>query len=79
MRKYLAALHIQIQIQAPLVYGSLWYLLYLPKFFRLPRESTCKIWNDFRLTWNPEEYGGLQLLDFGVNDVWIPRIFLRNV
>jgi len=35
-------------------------------------------WNDPRLTWNPSEYGGEDVVRVAVNDVWKPDITLYN-
>jgi nicotinic acetylcholine receptor len=37
-----------------------------------------QIWYDFRLTWNPEEYGGVERLYVPPNEIWLPDIVLYN-
>ncbi|XP_071845115.1 neuronal acetylcholine receptor subunit alpha-6-like [Apostichopus japonicus] len=34
------------------------------------------IWDDHRLTWNPDDYGGLHSLDLPVNKIWQPELIL---
>ena len=40
--------------------------------------SPIQIWNDFRLSWNPIDYEGVQYLSLNANDIWVPNIGLRN-
>jgi hypothetical protein len=35
-------------------------------------------WSDSRLTWNPEEHGGITVLHVPSNDIWKPDIALYN-
>ncbi|XP_077327226.1 acetylcholine receptor subunit beta-like isoform X1 [Lithobates pipiens] len=35
-------------------------------------------WNDLRLSWDPSEYGGIQTLRIGSDNVWKPDIVLMN-
>lgn len=35
-------------------------------------------WTDFQLTWDPEDYGGIDVLRFPSDEVWNPEIVLLN-
>lgn len=35
-------------------------------------------WNDYRLSWNPKEYGGMDVLRIPSGKVWLPDIVLIN-
>lgn len=37
-----------------------------------------QIWNDYRLRWNPEEYGGVTMLHMPAELIWLPDIILYN-
>ena len=37
-----------------------------------------KIWKDEFLVWNVTEYGGISVLTFPVEDVWIPDVNIAN-
>jgi len=37
-----------------------------------------KYWYDYKLTWNPEEYGGVEGLHVPSEHVWRPDIVLYN-
>jgi len=37
-----------------------------------------KMWNDYRLTWNASEFGGLSHIYLLTSDIWIPDIILVN-
>ena len=36
------------------------------------------IWRDERMEWDPEEYDGIESINFPQDDVWIPTIVLSN-
>jgi len=36
------------------------------------------VWNDPRLTWNPEEYEGLEYVHLPTTDLWLPDFVLYN-
>jgi len=35
-------------------------------------------WNDYRLSWNPKDYGGFDVLRIPSAKVWLPDIVLIN-
>ena len=35
-------------------------------------------WKDYKLKWNPEEYGGVRHLHVPSQDIWLPDIVLYN-
>ncbi|XP_032081741.1 acetylcholine receptor subunit delta [Thamnophis elegans] len=35
-------------------------------------------WHDYRLEWNPEEYGGIKVLRLRPEKLWLPEIVLEN-
>lgn len=35
-------------------------------------------WNDYRLSWNPKDYGGFDVLRIPSSKVWLPDIVLIN-
>ncbi|XP_071845116.1 neuronal acetylcholine receptor subunit alpha-6-like [Apostichopus japonicus] len=40
------------------------------------RGRMALIWDDHRLAWNPDDYGGLRKLDLPVNKIWQPEVVL---
>lgn len=49
------------------------------RFFDLDRcDCLCQHWTDIYLTWNPENYPGVQNLRFPSDQVWTPDILLYN-
>lgn len=42
-------------------------------FYTDPQE-----WNDYRLTWDPDEYDGIQKLRIPSHHIWLPDIVLYN-
>ena len=36
------------------------------------------LWRDERMVWDPEEYDGIESINFAQDDVWIPTILLSN-
>ncbi|XP_071845113.1 neuronal acetylcholine receptor subunit alpha-3-like isoform X2 [Apostichopus japonicus] len=40
------------------------------------RGRMALIWNDYRLAWNPDDYGGHRSLDLPVNKIWQPELIL---
>jgi len=37
-----------------------------------------QLWHDYKLTWNPEEYGGVDILHVPSRHIWLPDIVLYN-
>lgn len=35
-------------------------------------------WNDYKLTWNPKEYGGVEFINVPAEQIWLPDIVLFN-
>ncbi|XP_072015760.1 neuronal acetylcholine receptor subunit beta-2-like isoform X2 [Amphiura filiformis] len=35
-------------------------------------------WRDYRLSWEPSEYGGIERISLPTKDIWSPRIVLEN-
>jgi hypothetical protein len=35
-------------------------------------------WNDDKLKWNPDDYGGVETLHFPSEHIWLPDIVLYN-
>ena len=35
-------------------------------------------WNDYKLKWDPEEYGGVSKLHVPADEIWLPDIVLYN-
>ena len=35
-------------------------------------------WADYKLAWNPEDYGGVKYLHVPSQDIWLPDIVLYN-
>ena len=35
-------------------------------------------WNDYKLRWDPEEYGGVSKLHVPSEQIWLPDIVLYN-
>jgi hypothetical protein len=35
-------------------------------------------WNDYKLKWNPEDYGGVDTLHVPSEHIWLPDIVLYN-
>ncbi|GFV88434.1 hypothetical protein TNCV_1242471 [Trichonephila clavipes] len=46
------------------------------------RPDTCAIWNsewnDYKLRWEPDEYGGVSKLHVPAEQIWLPDIVLYN-
>ena len=36
------------------------------------------MWIDFKLSWSPVDYGGIEFIGASANDIWTPVIGLRN-
>jgi nicotinic acetylcholine receptor len=39
---------------------------------------TLQTWNDYKLKWNPVEYGGVKTLYVPSERIWLPDIVLYN-
>ena len=37
-----------------------------------------QLWNDYKLMWNPEDYGGVDMLHVPSRHIWLPDIVLYN-
>jgi nicotinic acetylcholine receptor len=37
-----------------------------------------QVWHDYKLTWNPEEFGGVETLHVPSEHIWLPDIVLYN-
>lgn len=48
------------------------YVSFIINFMYLQR------WNDYKLKWNPEEYGGVEMLYVPSENIWLPDIVLYN-
>lgn len=35
-------------------------------------------WNDYKLRWNPDDYGGVETLHVPSEHIWLPDIVLYN-
>lgn len=35
-------------------------------------------WNDYKLKWNPDDYGGVETLHVPSEHIWLPDIVLYN-
>jgi len=35
-------------------------------------------WHDYKLMWNPSEYGGVTTINVPAHDIWTPDIVLYN-
>ena len=35
-------------------------------------------WNDYKLRWNPEDYGNISYIDVPAGSIWLPDIVLYN-
>lgn len=53
------------------IYGSLWHNVLISVFF-------FKSWYDYKLTWDPKEYGGVEGLHVPSDHIWRPDIVLYN-
>ncbi|GFW92147.1 acetylcholine receptor subunit alpha-like [Trichonephila clavipes] len=42
------------------------------------RFCTLRYWNDYKLTWDPREYGGVDMLHVPSDHIWRPDIVLYN-
>ena len=40
--------------------------------------SLSQNWNDYKLKWNPQEYGGVRTLYVPSERIWLPDIVLYN-
>ena len=43
-----------------------------------PRLCLLQEWNDYKLKWNPEDYGGVDTLHVPSEHIWLPDIVLYN-
>lgn len=48
-------------------------MLFFFLFFPHPQE-----WNDYKLKWNPDDYGGVDMLHVPSEHIWLPDIVLYN-
>ncbi|XP_023236992.1 acetylcholine receptor subunit alpha-like 1 [Centruroides sculpturatus] len=37
-----------------------------------------QVWQDYKLRWNPSEYGGVEMIHVPAEDIWLPDIVLFN-
>jgi hypothetical protein len=37
-----------------------------------------KEWTDYKLTWPPSQYGGIDVVEIPSSDIWVPDIVLYN-
>lgn len=51
-------------------------LVYL--FTNTDTPFTFKEWNDYKLKWNPDDYGGVETLHVPSEHIWLPDIVLYN-
>ncbi len=35
-------------------------------------------WTDYKLTWTPGQYGGIDVVEIPSSDIWVPDIVLYN-
>lgn len=49
------------------------YVILMYFFFSLFQE-----WNDYKLKWNPDDYGGVDTLHVPSEHIWLPDIVLYN-
>ena len=59
------------------------HLIELAKFDTLNEELTVLLeillkWTDHRISWNPDGYGGVKVIDLPFNSVWVPQIGVFN-
>lgn len=43
-----------------------------------PQSSCSQEWNDYKLKWNPDDYGGVDTLHVPSEHIWLPDIVLYN-
>uniref|UniRef100_A0A3B4A9Z6 Uncharacterized protein n=1 Tax=Periophthalmus magnuspinnatus TaxID=409849 RepID=A0A3B4A9Z6_9GOBI len=46
--------------------------------FEVSMSQLVKIWNDYKLRWNPKEFGGVEFIRVPSNRIWKPDIVLYN-
>lgn len=46
--------------------------------FLTDRRTDCQSWYDYKLRWEPKEYGGVQMLHVPSDHIWRPDIVLYN-
>lgn len=42
------------------------------------RSNLLQEWNDYKLKWNPDDYGGVETLHVPSEHIWLPDIVLYN-
>lgn len=47
-------------------------------FFFRSRFLPAQEWQDYKLKWNPEDYGGVDTLHVPSEHIWLPDIVLYN-
>lgn len=47
------------------------------KHIRYSIESVQE-WTDYKLTWIPSQYGGIDVVEIPSSDIWVPDIVLYN-
>lgn len=53
--------------------------IFFRKNLKLSFESgTFQEWNDYKLKWNPDDYGGVEMLHVPSEHIWLPDIVLYN-
>ena len=55
------------------------WLQHVRLFRKLTKTSKCaQIWTDYKLMWDPEDYGGVDVLYVPSDMIWLPDIVLYN-
>ena len=55
------------------------WLQHVRSFRNRTKTSTCaQTWTDYKLMWDPEDYGGVDVLYVPSDMIWLPDIVLYN-